>query len=179
MVRFFACAVIILINYVLQTTVWAQFSILGVVPDTALVLIISYGILRGDIEGALFGLSAGFLQDIFSGIVIGLYALLGFLVGYFSGSPLRSFFKNNYFLPLLLVVCVSFLHQFLIYVATMLFMGQLDFVHYFATVILPKTIYTASVAVPIYVAFYYLNLKIEAYEFGKRNLFEEPDKEDF
>jgi len=171
LLRIFVMGMLILINYVLQTTFWAEFAIMGVTPDTALILIVGYGILRGDVEGAIFGFSAGILQDIFSGMYIGVFALFGFLTGYAAGSPFRSFFKNNYLLPFFLVIVVSLVHQFLLYIATMLFMGQLDFSHYFSTVIFPTTIYTASVSIPIFAFLYFVNAKIEAYEKGRRHMF--------
>lgn len=162
--RLFIVFILVIINYVLQTTLLPGFAILGVTPDTALVLIISYAILRGDIEGALFGLFAGFVQDISSGMFIGIFALLGFLAGYVCGKPFKDFFKDNYFLPFIIVVIVSFFHQLLLYVTTIMFTGQLEFLHYLGTIILPKTIYTASVSIPIYMLLHFVNSKLEVYE---------------
>jgi len=156
--------VLVIANFVLQTSLLPNFAILGVTPDTALVLIVCYAILRGDIEGALFGLFAGFIQDISSGMFIGIFALLGFFAGYISGKPFKDFFKDNYFLPFAIVVTVSFLHQFILYVTTIMFTGQLEFLHYLGTIILPKTIYTASVSIPIYMLLHFVNSKIESFE---------------
>ena len=179
MLRVFVMGIIILINYVIQTTFWAEFAIMGATPDTALILIVGYGILRGDVEGAIFGFTAGILQDMFSGMYIGVFALFGFLVGYASGSPFRSFFKDNYLLPFLWVILISVVHQFFLYIATMMFMGQLDFSHYFTSVIVPTTIYTASVSIPVFAFLYYVNAKIEAFEKSRRRMFtDQIDKED-
>ena len=168
--RLFVLFIIILVNFALQSALFPFFAIMEVIPDTALVLIISYAILRGDIEGALFGIAVGFVQDISGGAVIGVFALLGFLTGYICGKPFSSFFKDNYFLPFFVVLFVCFVYQTVLYAATLLLFRQLDFSFYLRSIILPKTIYTASLAVPLYACFYYLNSKLEAREEPKDEL---------
>ena len=163
---------LILINYVLQTSVWPQFAIFGVTPDTALIFIVCYGILRGDIEGAIFGFCTGFLQDVFSGGPLGMFALFGFLIGYFSGKPFRDFFKDNYFLPFFVVLAATVLQQFAIYVSSFLLLGQLNFGLFARLIILPTVIYTMSLSIPLYSLMHFINTRIENWESKHRNLFE-------
>ena len=172
MIRIITMVLIVVVNYVLQTTLLPHVAILGVTPDTALVLIVSYAILRGDIEGAMFGLFAGLVQDVSGGTVVGVFALLGFLTGYVCGKPFRDFFKENYFLPFFVVVGASLLHQFAFYVTTIMFTGQLDFFHYVRTIILPGTIYTASLSIPIYIVLHFANTLVERHENNMRNWFD-------
>jgi len=176
MLRIAVLTVIILVNYVFQTTFWPQLAILGVTPDTGIILIVSYGMLRGEIEGALFGLGVGLLMDMFGGVYFGAYILLGFVIGYVSGKPFRDFFKDNYFLPFFIVVAAVIFYQFALYVINFLFHGHLDFFYYIGAIILPKTVYTAALAIPLYSLFYFINKRVEAFEHKRRNLFE--DKED-
>jgi len=164
MLRVFILFCLVLINFTFQTTLFPHIAILGVTPDTMLVFIICYGILRGDIEGAVFGFFAGLAHDVLGGLVIGVYALLGFLSGYVSGKPFKDFFKHNYFLPFLIVVFISFIYQFVLYFTTIMVAGQLEFWHYAGTIILPKTIYTAIFAIPIYSLMHFINAKLEKYE---------------
>jgi rod shape-determining protein MreD len=176
MMRVPAMASLILVNYVLQTTFWPELAILGVTPDTALIFIVSYGMLRGEVEGALFGAGAGFLMDLFGGAYMGLYALMGFLIGYVSGKPFRDFFKDNYFLPFFVVLGAAAAHQLILYVTSFMFRGQLDIHYYARAIILPKTVYTAALAIPLYSLLHFINRHIEAFERNRRHLFE--DKED-
>lgn len=171
MLRVAVMFLLILINYVLQSTVFGAVAILGVKPDTALILIVSYGILRGDVEGAVFGFCAGLLHDISGGYVIGLYAMLGMWIGYISGKPFKDFFHDNYFLPFFVVVIAAIFHEFLFYCCGILFTGKADLFYYARAVILPKTIYTASLAIPFYSLMYVVNARIERYEHNKRSLF--------
>jgi len=164
-------AAIILINFALQSTFWPQFSIMGVMPDTALVLIVSYAILRGDIEGALFGFFTGLVHDMLAAMFIGVFALLGFLTGYVCGKPFRDFFKDNYFMPFFVVVAVSLVHQFGFYVMAIMLTGQLDFSHYVRSIMLPTTVYTATVAIPIYAVMHFINTRITRHEANFKSLF--------
>lgn len=171
MVRILSMSAIIIINFVLQTTFFPEIALLGVTPDTALVLIVSYGILRGDVEGAIFGLFMGLVFDMLSGTFIGIYALLGFLTGYVCGKPFKDFFKDNYFLPFIVVVFASICYQVMLYITTIMLTGNLDFWHYATTIILPKTIYTASLSIPLYSFLHFINSRIERHEENFRNLF--------
>ena len=173
MMRVGCIAVLILINYVLQSTVLVRFSILGVNPDTAIILIVSYGILRGDVEGAIFGFFSGLTHDIFGGHFVGLHAMLGMLTGFVAGKPFKDYFKDNYFLPFMIVVAATLSYQVLIFFTSFLIRGRLEFWFYFTTIILPKTIYTASIALPLYSLMFVINSRIEDYEHNRRNFFKE------
>ena len=164
--------ILILLNFVLQTSLLPHVAILGVTPDTALIFIVSYGVLRGDIEGAIFGFSAGLLQDMFSGGPIGMFALMGFLIGYISGKPFRDFFKDNYFLPFFIVLGAVIMQQFAIYVSSFLFLGHLNLPFFARTIILPTTIYTVSLSIPLYSLMHLINGRVERWEASRRNLFE-------
>ncbi|MCL2456325.1 MAG: rod shape-determining protein MreD [Defluviitaleaceae bacterium] len=164
MIRIFFLAILILTNFSLQATFLPRFSIMEVTPDTALVFIVGYAILRGDIEGGVFGFATGIVQDALGGTVLGFYALLGFLAGYFCGKPFKDFFKDNYFLPFFVVIGICIVYQFVVYVSTVMFSAQADFWFYFRAILLPKTIYTASLSVPLYAFLYFLNSKIEKIE---------------
>jgi len=170
--RIIVMGLLILFNYVLQTSMWPQFAILGVTPDTALIFIVGYGILRGDIEGAIFGFSAGILQDIFSGGPIGMFALMGFLIGFVSGKPFRDFFKDNYLLPFFIVLAAIIAQQFVIYISSYLFLGYTNLPHFAWTIILPTTIYTVILSIPLYSLLHFINGRLERRETDGRNLFE-------
>ena len=163
---------LILINYVLQTSVLPHVAIFGITPDTALIFVVSYGVLRGDVEGAIFGFSAGMLQDLFSGGPIGMFALFGLLIGYASGKPFRDFFKDNYFLPFFIVLIAILFMQFMIYVSSFLLLGHINLALYARTIILPTTVYTTLLAIPLYSLLHFVNGRVERFEQARRNLFE-------
>ena len=73
-------ALIVFINFILQSTLFPHFAIQGVFPNTALIIVTSYALLRGSKEGALVGIGAGFLMDVFFNTYIG-FAVCGRLFG--------------------------------------------------------------------------------------------------
>ena len=176
--RILVITALVFVNFVLQSTLFPHIAISGVTPDTALILVVSYAILRGEVEGALFGLFTGLVQDISGGFFIGIFALLGFVAGYICGKPFKDFFKDNYFLPFIIVVIVSLAYQFVLYVTTVMFTGQLEFWHYARAIILPKTIYTASLSIPLYSLLHLINAKLERHEERFRAMFKHSDKDD-
>jgi cell shape-determining protein MreD len=99
--------------------------------------------------------------------------MLGMLVGFFCGKPFKDFFHDNYFLPFFVVVIATIVYQFMFFCAAVLFTGTVDLLYFARVIILPKTIYTASLSIPLYILMFYINDKIEIYEYNRRNLFEE------
>jgi len=162
---------ILIVNFSLQSTLFQYIEILGVRPNTALIIIVSYSILRGDVEGAILGFFAGLLTDIYFNSYIGLYALMCMLIGYLCGKPFKNFFRENFFLPLSMVAVSSLLYQFIIYIVNFLFKAELDLPYYFRMIILPGSVYTLILTVPIYSLLYAINNKLEDAEKNKRKLF--------
>jgi len=164
-------AAILIANFSLQSTLFQYIEILGVRPNTAFIIIVSYSILRGDVEGAIVGFFAGLLTDVYFNSYIGLYALMYMLIGYLCGKPFRNFFRENYLLPLSLVAVGSILYQFIIYIVNFLFHAELDLPYFFKTIILPGSVYTLILTVPVYSLLYGINGKLENFEKNRRKLF--------
>jgi len=162
---------ILIANFSLQSTLFQYIEILGVRPNTVLIIIVSYSILRGDVEGAILGFFAGLTTDVYFGQYIGLYALMYMLTGYLCGKPFRNFFRENFLLPLSLVAVSSILYQFVIYIVDFLFRAELDLPYFFRTIILPGSVYTLILTVPIYSLMYGINSKLEEFEKNRRKLF--------
>lgn len=80
-----ALIILVIVNIIFQTTTLPYLAIFGVVPNTALVLVVVIAIFRGKYYGILFGLAIGIVQDILFGTVIGIngfiYSMIGFSIG--------------------------------------------------------------------------------------------------
>ena len=63
-------AVLILLAFVLQGTVFQTLSIASIVPNLLLILTVSFGFMRGKKEGMFVGFFCGLLIDIFYGSMI-------------------------------------------------------------------------------------------------------------
>ena len=171
MLRVLILSLIAITNFVLQSTLFSYIAIGGIKPNTAIILTVSYAILRGDIEGAIFGFAMGFLQDVFFGNVLGLYALLGALVGFICGKPFKDFFTENYLLPVVLVFASMLAYEFVFYIFSFLIYGRTDFLYYFKRIILSETVYTTVLSLVIYRVVYGINRRLEDHENKKRSFF--------
>jgi len=167
----------LIINLILQSTVFGYIEIIGIRPNTAILIVVSYAILRGDTEGAAAGFFAGLLQDIFFGGVIGMNALIYMLIGYACGKPFKDFFHETLFFPLLLGSLSVFLYSLVFYFLNFMLRGKLDFFYYFRKIILPETVYTVVLTTPVYRFVYAVNNRIERRENKRRMLFREDSKQ--
>ena len=169
--RITVTGLVIFINFILQSTLFDYIRIGAIKPNTALVIIVCYAILRGDVEGSIMGFFTGLLQDMFFGNVIGLNALLYAIIGYFCGKPFKNFYNENFMLPITLVAFSSAFYEFGFYFFTFLFRGRIDILQYFWAIILPGTVYAIILSVPIYRLVYGINGLLEEREKRRRKLF--------
>jgi len=159
--RIFILAIIVLLNFILQTTLMHYIAIGQIIPNTALVIIICYALIRNDIEGAIFGFFVGLLNDIFFGHIVGVTSLLMLTTGYFSGKVFKDFYKENYIVSFILVATASLIYEFMFYMVNFLLIGRTNFLRYFAHIILPTAAYNLVVCIFIYKIIYSINNKLE------------------
>ena len=84
-------AVLILLAFVLQGTVFQTLSIASIVPNLLLILTVSFGFMRGKKEGMFVGFFCGLLIDIFYGSMIGFYALITCILDLAMAFCIKSF----------------------------------------------------------------------------------------
>jgi len=161
---------IILLNFIISTTWLQAISVGGILPNTTLIIIASYALLRDDVEGAIMGFCAGLLYDIFFGGILGISALLMMLVGFLAGKPFRHFFKENFLAPIVLVAAASLAFEFGFYVINHLLVGRTDFLRYLGSIILPTTAYNLILCIFIYRGLYGINNRLSKREVQKRGL---------
>jgi rod shape-determining protein MreD len=142
-------------------------AIFDITPNTAVVLIVCLAFLRNDVEGALIGLFAGLLWDIFYGKFIGFNALMYAVIGFLCGKPFKDYFRENYIFPITLTAASVFGYETVVYVTHFMLFGKTDTITYMYKIILPSTIYAVLTVFPLYWLVYKLNEKLEARE-GQR-----------
>ena len=169
--RILTFSVVLVVNLVLQSTLFQHISISGVVPNTAIIIIVSVALLRGSTEGAIIGLFSGILQDVFFGTSIGFYSLLCMICGYLVGKFNRGFYRENYALPILLCSISTFIYESIIYILGPLFKGYTNYLHFLLNLILPETVYNAILTILLYRILFTINGMVEQKEHHKRKLF--------
>ncbi len=121
-----------------------------IIPDLVLILVISYGLLRGPDEGLLFGLLAGFFLNLLSGGVIGIEALSKMLAGYCAGLLEKNIFKDNLLVPFIAVLFGTLLFNTFSVVMHMAFMANFNFWGAIISIVLPQALYNAVLAPLVY-----------------------------
>ena len=155
---------IIIICFVLQTTVFEYFSFAGIVPNLMVIVVSAFGFMRGNKEGMYVGFFCGLLIDIFCGTYLGPYALLYMYIGFANGFFRKRFYPDDIRLPLVMIAASDLVCSLLVYVFTFLIRKRYQFGYYLQTVILPELVYTIIVAILLYLILLRINTALEAVE---------------
>ena len=102
--------------------------------------------------------------DIFTGSILGFYALLYMYVGYFNGFFRKMFYPEDIKLPMLLIAVSDFSCSLIIYFLLFLFRGKFDFLYYLLNIMIPELVYTMVVTIFLYFIILKINQKLEAIE---------------
>lgn len=154
MIRRGVCTfVLIIICYVLQTTLFWHLRLAGVVPNLLIALSVSCSYLNGQKHGVICAFFCGLISDMIFGSVIGLHALIYVIVGYLAGYGHNIYLKNNFSIPLILIGISDLVYGVLYYVFEFLLRGRLGFVYYLNSVILPEVLYTMLASIVFYKLF--------------------------
>ena len=156
----------IIISYVLQTTVFQEITLGVVAPNLMLIIVCSYALLRGKKEGLIVGFFAGLLVDLFYGYfeVIGINALLFMIAGLLVGIFHNYLYLEDILIPVIAVGVCDFVYSFIYYVITFALRNRLDIVSYIKSIILPELVYTIFVCIFVYRIIMFINKKLEAFE---------------
>ena len=91
-------------------------------PDLLLVLVVSLSILLGGKRGLLLGLLAGMLQDVVFGPALGFFALSKATAGYLVGKASKDTYKDQIFVPAVLILVATVFQELLLFFLTLLFL---------------------------------------------------------
>lgn len=160
---------LIVIGFILQSTLFKTLSLGGVAPNLILMFTSFFGFMKGKKEGMFAGFIAGILTDIFFGNgVVGLYALIFTWIGYGNGMFNRLFYPEDIKLPLILTTVSDFLYGFLAYVFLFLLRKRLDMNYYVLHIILPEIVYTLIATIILYRPVLFIEQWLESSEELKR-----------
>lgn len=161
MKRCITVGIIIIICFLLQSTVFHFMELANVVPNLMLIVTMSFGLMRGRKEGLLVGFFSGLLIDIFFGSLLGPYAFIYMSFGYVNGFFHRIYYVEDVLLPMLMITLNEFFYNGVIYVVFFLLRNKLSFSRYFNEIILPEMMYTILVTLFFYKILVRINLRLK------------------
>ena len=157
-------AIIIIVCYLLQSTLFQVLSFAGISPNLLIVVTSAFGFMRGQKEGTWIGLFCGLCMDIFSGNTLGFYALLYMYVGFLNGYFRKLFYPEDIKLPMLLIGGSDLLYNVAVYFFLFLFRNKYQFWYYLKNIILPELVYTMLVTIVLYMILLKINQHLELIE---------------
>ena len=164
MYRKITMVLLILVSYLIQSTMIGILPMGGVAPNLLIILTSSFGFMRGKKDGMFIGFISGLIIDILFGKIIGFYALIYLVIGYLNGFFASIFYPEDIKLPMVLITSSELVYCFLIYVFRFLIQGKLRFGYYFVHVILPEIVYTLFVTIIVYKVILKINEWLEDLE---------------
>lgn len=162
--RKISTAFLIIIFFLLQSTVFYNFSLAGITPNLLVILTACFGFMRGEKDGIFIGFFCGLMCDIFFGDILGLYALIYMYIGYLNGKFCGIFYPDDIKLPIALIVVSDITYGLICYILLFLMRGRFDFGYYFTKIILAEALYTILVTIFVYPIVLLINTKLEEFE---------------
>jgi len=152
-----------LLNLILEPTLFQYTRIYGVKPDFFMILIVAYAILRGSAYGTFMGLGAGLLLDTMYGKIIGINGFSYMITGYIIGQAHETVFKDSFIPPLIFNFFAIFLYQhiffLLSYFSNSIPGTDISYLNILLKVIIPQAIYNSILGSILYRYIYKLDEK--------------------
>jgi rod shape-determining protein MreD len=141
-------------------------SIASIKPNLLVILIVSFGLMRGRRDGMIIGFLCGLLTDLFFESVLGFNAIIYLWVGYFSGYFYRIFYDDDIKTPLLLISVSDVACGIIQYAFRFLMRGRIHFFYYLGRIILPEMFYTLILTIICYRILYAINRRMSIADQG-------------
>lgn len=156
--------IIIFVCFLLQTTLFQALALASIAPNLLIIIVSSFGFMRGRKEGMYIGFFTGLIFDAFYGTMLGFYSLVFMYIGYCNGMFRKFFFPDDIKLPMLLISGSDIVYNVAVYVLKFIFRGQFHFIFYMRHVIIPELVYTVLIMIFLYPVLLKINQRLEAIE---------------
>ena len=161
MKRKIVIALMILLCFLLQSTVFQSLAIGSISPNLMIILTASFGFMGGRKEGMVVGFFCGLLEDIFYGRLLGMHAIIYMYIGYANGYFNQIFYGEDIKLPMALISASELVYGLGTYLIMFLMRSRFDFFYYLKRIILPELLYTIIVTLFVYRIIYMIDQKLE------------------
>lgn len=156
--------IIIAVCFILQCTVFQSLALANIAPNLLIIVVSSFGFMRGKKEGLWIGFFCGLLVDIFFGFYLGGYALLYMYIGYLNGFFQKRFYPDDIKLPMILIGSSDILCNLVTYIMMFLLRSRFHFWYYLTSVIIPEFVYTMVITIFLYFILLKINQGLEEHE---------------
>lgn len=148
--NFIIAAVLLILAFVLQSTVFSRLPFLRSAPNLVLVMTFIYGYAGSKIVGMITGMMGGLMLDVFFCDVIGYHALILLIIGFISGVWDSFFYSDDLYVPLILLILSDLFYCIVYFVVWYVLKAKFDFGYYLLHIMLPEFLLTFIAGVILY-----------------------------
>ena len=148
--RVIVITILLLLSFLLQTTVFSLHDLTGPAPNLTLILTMSFGIMRGRKEGLLTGFFSGLLYDLFFGTYLGIYAFIMMTIGYLNGRFHKKYLMEDISLPVIIIIFDQLVLDMIIFIGNFLLRNRTNLGYLFLHQMLPQLLYDVLLTVLVY-----------------------------
>lgn len=156
--------VIIIVCFLLQSTIFSKLKIGSISPNLLIIVTASFGFMRGQKSGMYVGLVCGLFIDLFWDGSLGFHMFLFVLIGYFNGCFTRLFYYDDIKLPIGLIAASELIYGTAIYFFRYILQGEFSFGTHLIHLIIPELVYTILVTLVLYQIILHINKRLETEE---------------
>ena len=158
--RYISILLMIIVGFILQTTIFDYLELAGVKPNIMIVITAASGFMFGRRYGMFAGGICGALMDLLYSDIIGMSILLYVFIGFFNGLANKLYFKDDLAIPLTAIGISDVLYGVVFYILSFMLRGRLGIIAYLRQVSLPETIYAVIIGIFIYKFIHWLDSKL-------------------
>jgi rod shape-determining protein MreD len=144
---------------ILQSTLVSHFRIWGVFADLPLLVVVSWGLLRGPREGLIWGFIAGVTVDLFSGAPFGAATFGLMAAGFLSGLGQSTVFRSQILLPLFAVLLATIVYDILFMLVVWISGNPVSWFDSLFRLVLPSAVLNAVLTPVVFVIMRWLNAR--------------------
>lgn len=137
-------------NFVFQSTILPSLRIFGVVPNTALIFVILFSLNRGKYYGGFVGMAIGFIQDIMFSTTIGVNAFIYFFIGYIIVTVENTLTRDTIISPVIFSILGTIFYNFIYFFFMFFLSRRVSFFLLMKDVMLIEIIYNTIATIIIY-----------------------------
>jgi rod shape-determining protein MreD len=141
---------LVFVAAMLQTVVVSSVVIGGGAPDVLLVVVVSLGLIRGSIPGAIFGFLGGLVVDLMTLDTMGITSLVLTLVGFWAGRYGETTGRDRRFAPVIAVGAITILAGLFGYVLHYMLGEEVVARHALVTALIPACVLNLALALPLH-----------------------------
>ncbi len=141
---------VVFVAAMLQAVIVSSLVMGGGAPDLLLIVVISVGLLRGSIPGAVFGFAGGLVVDLLTLDTLGITSLVLTLAGFWAGRYVETTAHGRRIAPVVAVGVITVLAGAFAFVLHYMLGAEVVARHALFTSLLPTLLLNLLLALPVY-----------------------------